>query len=158
MNSIETDKCTIGLGFGQVYGGLGGNFLFYPQRNLGIFGGFGYAFAGAGYNVGTKFRFIKENSGSKIIPSIDIMYGYNASIVVANATQYNKLFYGPTIGFGLDIKSTSNRGYLSVDLLIPIRSSEVQSYIDELKNNHGVEFKNSLLPISISVGYRFVLN
>ena len=37
---------------------------------------------------------------------------------------------------------------------VPIRSSAVETYIDDLEENHGVKFANNLLPIGFSVGYR----
>jgi len=46
------DATSFGIGAGFDYGGFGGNLLIYPHRNIGIFGGFGYALAGFGYNEG----------------------------------------------------------------------------------------------------------
>jgi hypothetical protein len=87
------------------------------------------------------------------------MYGYNAAVAVANAQEYNKLFYGPSIGAGLDIgRLVKNKGYLSLAILIPIRSPDVDNYINELQNNYGVSFNNNLLPITFSIGYKFVFN
>jgi len=51
------EKTSIGFGFGQDFGGYGANFTYYPIKNLGVFGGGGWAMAGFGYNVGLKFRF-----------------------------------------------------------------------------------------------------
>nr|WP_321412703.1 hypothetical protein [uncultured Carboxylicivirga sp.] len=152
------DPVSLGLGFGQDYGGLGANFLVYPQDNIGFFFGGGYAIAGFGYNVGAKIRFFsKTNPRTNFF--ITGMYGYNAAIKVQNASEFDKLFYGPTIGFGLDTGKRSYRnGYWSFALLIPFRSSAVQDYFDDLEDNHGVQFENELLPISFSIGYRFRLN
>ncbi len=61
-------KTSIGIGLGMDYGGIGGSLLFYPQTNIGLFGGVGYAFAGLGYNVGVKIRLITENHTSKLFP------------------------------------------------------------------------------------------
>lgn len=153
------DKFSLGLGLGMDYGGIGGSLLVYPQRNIGLFCGVGYAFAGAGYNVGAKFRIVSEQSTSAVTPYLLAMYGYNAAIAVKDGEEFNKLFYGVTFGAGIDYRSSrSSSGYWTFALLIPIRSSDVQPYIDDLKNFHGVEFKNDLLPIGISVGYRFILN
>lgn len=148
------DRTSFGIGGGLDYGGFGGNLLIYPHRNIGIFGGVGYALAGLGYNVGAKFRIVSVKHRSD--PYALAMYGYNAAIAVKGASQYNKLFYGPTIGMGLDLHSKQAKsGYWSLALLFPIRSSELDLYIDDLKSNHGVEFKNGLMPITVSVGYRF---
>ncbi|HEY4786842.1 MAG TPA: hypothetical protein VIH57_12375 [Bacteroidales bacterium] len=158
-DGAKPSTITLGIGLGMDYGGVGGNILLYPQHNFGIFGGVGYAIAGVGFNAGAKIRFISENSTAKLQPYALAMYGYNAAIAVTDASQYNKLFYGPTLGFGLDFNPNSAKGgYFTLAILVPIRSNDVDKYIDDLKNNHGVEFKNDLLPIGISIGYRFKLN
>lgn len=159
QNNFSCDITSLGIGFGLDYGGLGGNLLIYPQRNIGLFLGAGYAFAGLGYNLGVKLRIIGDKHTSSTSAYLIGMYGYNAAIAVSNANQYNKLFYGPSIGFGLDYKSyPAKTSYWTFSLLIPIRGSGVDNYITDLKNNHGVVFKNDLLPIAFSIGYRFILN
>lgn len=151
------DKTSFGIGAGFDFGGIGTNLLVYPTENVGLFGGMGYAIAGVGFNVGAKFRLISKKHNAD--PYALVMYGYNAAIAVKNASNYNKLFYGPTFGFGFDLRSNRiKRSYWSLALLIPIRSSEVNDYMDDLKNNHGIEFKNELPPIGISIGYRFIIN
>jgi hypothetical protein len=88
------------------------------------------------------------------------MYGYNAAVVIADNTQLNKLFYGPSLGAGIDIRSKkpSSRGYLSIALMVPFRSRDAQDYIDLLKNQYGATFTNDLIPIGFSIGYKFILN
>jgi len=159
LGSRQIDKVSIGIGAGLDFGGFGGNVIYYPIKNFGIFGGVGYALAGAGYNVGVKYRYIPDKPTSKIDPYGMIMYGYNAAIAVLNASQYNKLFFGPTLGLGIDFRrKPTNKGYWSFTLLIPIRSSAVNDYIDDLENNHGAEFQNRLFPVGISVGYKFIIH
>jgi len=149
------DKLNIGLGLGLDYGVLGFNLLYYPQRNIGLFGGLGYAFAGTGFNVGAKLRIVSKNSLVYTAPYSLIMYGYNASVIIINAPELSKIYYGPTLGFGLDFKlKTSSKNYITLAILIPIRSPEVQEYIDHLKKAYGIEFKNGLPPIAFSIGYR----
>jgi hypothetical protein len=151
------DKATIGLGMGLDYGGFGANFLYYPQKNIGLFVGGGYAIVDFGFNGGIKLRLVSDKPSAKISPYLLAMYGYNAVIGVSNATEYNKIFYGPSLGFGFDFSRPEKRGYWAVALIIPLRGSEVNTYIDDLKDNHGVTFKNDLLPIAVSIGYRFIL-
>ncbi len=153
----EFDKVTIGLGMGMDYGGFGVNLLYYPIENIGLFGGVGYALAGTGYNAGVKIRII-PGASSRVNLAFLGMYGYNAAIQVQNAKDYNKLFYGPTLGFGLDTHPAHiKNGYWSFAILIPVREPGVQEYIDHLKSNHSVEFKNDLFPFAISIGYRYLL-
>ena len=157
--SSQPDIVSIGFGAGLDYGGFGRSLLIYPQNNVGLFAGGGYALAGPGYNVGAKIRFTSRYKFVKFSPYLLAMYGYNAAIKVSNATKYNKLFFGPTIGVGVDHKSWPGKsGYWSFSILVPLRKPEVDEYIDDLKNNHGVEFKNELIPIGFSIGYRFILN
>ena len=85
------------------------------------------------------------------------MYGYNAAIAVTDASQYDKVFYGPTVGIGIDLKSRpSSKIYYSIGLSVPIRSSEVDDYMNDLKNNHNVEFKNDLFPVTFSIGFKYI--
>jgi hypothetical protein len=157
-NPALCDKAAFGIGMGLDYGGFGGNLLVYPQKNVGVFLGAGYALVGVGYNVGTKLRLLpKRESG--LSPFFLAMYGYNAAIAISNAHELDKIFYGVNIGIGFDtgIRPTK-AGYWSFALLIPFRSPDVDLYIDDLKQNHGAEFKNELLPFAISIGYRFILD
>lgn len=149
------DQLSFGIGVGFDYGGFGANVLAYPHKNVGLFLGGGYAMAGFGFNAGAKIRIITQ---TKIHPYFIAMYGYNAAIAVTNATQYNKLFYAPTIGIGVDSHPRFKRnGYWSVALMIPIRSNEVTDYTNYLKTQ-GVVLKNSLSPVGISVGYHFIIH
>lgn len=150
------EKVNFGLGLGLDYGGLGLNLTGYITDNFGLFAGLGYNFVDAGFNGGLKYRFLPKGSASQTRPYILGMYGYNAVVKVIDAESLNKIFYGPTFGFGIDRKSNPYRSTMwSIALLIPIRSSEVDDYFTDLENNHGVEFKNRLIPIAISLGVRF---
>ncbi|HLZ17714.1 MAG TPA: hypothetical protein VKQ08_11765 [Cyclobacteriaceae bacterium] len=149
----QVDKATFGLGIGLDYGGFGANFSVYPAKNFGLFGGAGYALAGVGYNVGAKIRFMSETS--RIVPFLNGMYGYNTAFVVTNATQYNKFFYGPSVGFGFDFHKPRRNGYLSLGLVIPIRGSDVDNYIADLRSQ-GIVISNPS-PVALSIGYRFIL-
>jgi len=148
------DALSFGLGIGFDYGGFGGNVLLYPQKNIGIFAGAGYAMIGMGFNAGCKLRIAKSEKAN---PYFIAMYGYNTAIGIKDGEQYNKFFYGTTIGVGLDLKPT-RIGYLTFALLLPFRGKEVDDYLNDLKNNHGVTFKTDLLPIGFSIGYRFMIN
>ena len=156
---IKYDMINLGLGIGQDYGGIGVNLAVYPEKHIGLFIGGGYAFAGFGYNAGLKLRLVSQKKYQPVNLFIIGMYGYNASIAVADGEQYNKLFYGPTAGIGLDIGPRKrNKGYFSFSLNVPFRSPDVDEYMDDLEKNHGVEFQNGLIPISFTLGYKFSLN
>lgn len=147
---------TMGMGVGFDYGGIGCNLSVYPAKFLGFFGGFGYAFAGPGYNVGIKLRAFRGKP-KVASPFITAMYGYNTAIIIDNQQELNKFFYGLSAGFGIDTKYTSDKlGYWSFAILIPIRGPEVDDYIFDLKYRERVEFKNELLSFGISLGYKVV--
>ncbi len=154
--STNVDRVAFGLGLGFDYGGIGGHLLAYPQKNIGIFAGAGYALIGLGYNFGLKFRFLPHNKSPRTVPYLIGMYGYSAAIGVSGASQYNKFFYGPTFGAGLDLYPKHKKaGYWTLAVMVPVRSADVNNYIDYLKNTQGATFKNSLLPISFSLGFHF---
>ena len=153
------DRISFSLGMGMDYGGLGGNFTFYPTRNLGFFIGGGNAIAGFGYNTGLKYRIIPETLNKKYNPYGLLIYGYNAAIHIFGTKEFNKMFYGPTLGVGFDYRSfLMARGYWSFALLVPIRSSNVNAYMDDLEKYENIEFKNGLFPVAISIGYKFIIN
>jgi hypothetical protein len=157
-SSERIEKSSIGFGMGLDHGGFGANLVLYPGRNFGIFGGLGYAFAGTGYNAGIKIKLVGANHKSHIYPYLLGMYGYNAAIVIYNAKEYSKFFYGPSFGLGVDIRQKwEKRGYLTIALILPVRKNEVNDYFD-LMQNRGVEFTNKLFPVAFSVGYHIIMN
>jgi len=156
--STPVDQLSIGIGGGLDYGGFGGNLNYYPINSVGLFGGVGYALAGVGFNAGVKYRYIPKKPDARVRPFALAMYGYNAGIAVLNASQYNKLFYGPTLGAGIDFhRNPQKRGHWSFGLFVPIRSPEVDDYMDRLENDYGVDIQNPLFPIAISIGYKFII-
>jgi len=154
----QFDKISIGIGGGLDYGGFGGSLLMYPAKSVGLFAGAGYAFAGMGVNAGAKIRFISKTPVPRTTPYIMGMYGYNAVIAVYGANEYNKFFYGPSFGIGIDFpKRFERNGYWSIALLVPVRGPEAKNYMNELETNHGIDFKIGLLPVAFSFGYKFFL-
>lgn len=153
----QPDLCSFGLGAGFDYGGFGANVIVYPQRNIGLFFGGGYAIAGFGYNGGIKLRLIPSKM-SVVDPFLIGMYGYNAAIYVSGNTNLNRIFYGPSFGAGIDIhRKRTSKGYFTVAILVPVRNHEVSDYKGELQYYYGVS-TSDLLPVSVSVGYKFTLN
>lgn len=153
------DKITLGAGVGMDYGGIGGNLAYFPHKNIGLFAGVGYDLLGVGYNIGGKVRLVSEEKTTYVMPFVLAMYGYNAVIKVSNADYLNKTFYGINFGAGIDIRPSpkKKKGYFSLALLLPIRSSEVDSYIDSLEKNYGVVFSRKLWPVGFSIGYKLIL-
>ena len=156
--NTTVDQISVGVGGGLDYGGFGGKLIYYPKQSIGLFGGVGYALAGLGFNGGVKFRYIPDKPNVRIFPYGIAMYGYNAAIAVMNASYLNKIFYGPTLGGGIDLYSNPNkRGYWSFAVFVPIRKAEVKTYMDQLENEHSVDFNNKLFPITASIAYNFII-
>jgi hypothetical protein len=146
LNKETRDVVSTGLGVGLDYGGIGCNLLIYPQKNIGIFGGCGYVFAGLGWNAGVKLRFIKQEQTSILTPFFTAMYGYNAAI---SYNYFKNIYYGKSFGFGVDYRSKFNKKrYWSFALNIPIRDPQAD------KDLKSLNVDKSFLPFNFSIGLR----
>jgi hypothetical protein len=144
---------SFGVGFGQDYGGIGARLTFLPDQHVGFFGSVGYIFAGAGYNIGVMARIKPEN---RTVPTISVMYGYNAAIKITGASQYDKIYNGVSLGFGIISKSYRDpKNYWHFGLILPFRSSEFDSDFNALKANPGIVGLEKPWPVTISIGYHF---
>ncbi|HVN58833.1 MAG TPA: hypothetical protein VMT63_11075 [Bacteroidales bacterium] len=144
-------KLNLGFGIGLDYGGIGGRLAFSPDKHIDIFGGAGYNFLGAGFNAGLAYKFLPE---SFICPYISAMYGYNGVIKVTNAAEYNQTYYGPSFSIGGQFWSHRMPGFFNLELVIPVRSSEMHDDYNKLKNL-GASM-SALLPVAFSVGFHFL--
>ena len=155
-SKVEVEKeeiVTAAVGLGLDYGGIAGfKFTLNLHDNIGVFGGLGWAFLSYGYNGGAKINFAPK---SNINPHLQAMYGYNTGLIISNDSDLSKIFYGGTVGFGFDFKSTKRKSYWTLGLLIPIRNEEVFDYMDYLEDEENVDFQKDLSPILISIGYKF---
>lgn len=159
VEGLRKEFVTAGIGLGFDFGVMGTNLLVFPQKNIGLFGSLGYNFVDLGFNFGVKIRAHLPNEFIRVDPFIIGMYGYYAAINILNAQDLNKIFYGTTVGAGIDyyFKST-NKMYMSFALLIPIRGSEVQEYITFLQTHYNIQMNNSLSPVGLSFGLHFILD
>ena len=147
------EKVNIGFGLGVDYGGLGGRVTFLPKKNFGLLAGLGYNFAGAGFNAGGVFRIAPDR---RVVPCLYAMYGYNAVLRITGAMDVKKIYYGPSAGFGLEIKSKRNKGvHTNIELLLPARPAAFQTDINQYRSM-GVVISDPL-PVSISIGYHIGL-
>ena len=154
---ISYDRISAGLGLGLDYGGIGANILMYPHRNAGFFLGLGYNFVKVGVNSGIKARVILGDSRNNIGLSALAMYGYNAAIGIKNYPELSKVFYGFSVGLGIDYRPLGGTDdYAFLGLYIPFRKPEVKEYIDNLKGS-GVQFERELSPVLIAIGYRITI-
>jgi hypothetical protein len=138
-----------GLGLGMSYGGVGVRLSVFPTANVGVFGALGYNLHKAGYNFGGIVRALPK---SRVCPLLIGMYGYNGVIVVKGAEQYNKTYYGPSFGGGMEIRSRNGQNFLNIELLYPVRSKQWDRDVDGLLNNSAIEMTRPL-PVTFSIGY-----
>ena len=83
----NSDIAALGIGIGLDLGVLGANLIVYPQRNIGVFGGFAYVLIGTGYNVGIKLRGIRKSTQNRVIPYAIGMYGFQTAVVIVNEAK-----------------------------------------------------------------------
>jgi hypothetical protein len=149
-------QLNLGLGFGIDYGGIGARLNYVPERHFVVFVGAGYNFVKAGYNVGASYRF---NPTNRWCFYYTLMYGYNAAVKVENASHYDKVYYGPSTGAGLELRLNKDKGnYFNFELLVPIRSQEYEDDFEDIKNNPNIQIYAEPLPVTISVGYHFSID
>lgn len=154
-DDAETSELYLGVGLGLDYGGIGGRVSFFPKSKgvqPGIFIAAGYAISGIGFNAGLLASFA---ANKKVSPTLAAMYGYNAAIKVIGASQYDKLYYGPSVALGFKIRSSGiNAGFIHIELVLPFRSSQFENDIDNLINNPAIDIRRPT-PVAISIGYHF---
>jgi hypothetical protein len=158
-NSAPLDKITLGVGAGYDFGGYGGvNAIYYPQRSIGVFAAGGYTPAGIGYNFGIKLRAISNKSASEVMPFFVAMRGYYTAVAPKDFSYYNRLFFGTTLGAGVDFRPDNSKfGYITGTILVPIRNVDSKNYIDYLNTFAGVPITHKLHAINGSIGYKFIL-
>lgn len=147
----ETSRVNIGLGIGQGYGGLGARLSLLPAKFVSIFGGVGYNLHKAGFNIGGSFKLLPDK---RVTPTLIGMYGYNAVIVVFGKEEYNKTYYGPSFGAGLELHLKSRQDFFNFELIIPVRSQQYRDDLDKVQNDPDVQL-GTPLPFTIGFGYHF---
>jgi hypothetical protein len=158
VNSFDREssppKFNVGLGIGLDYGGIGGRVEFLPVKQLGLFAGLGYPLVDFGYNLGARFRVLPDK---RICPSVGVMYGYNGVIKVQNMDEYNKLYYGPSMSGGVEIKSKNNSNFFNIELVLPFRDQSFYDDWDKIKQLPNMTVKSEPIPLAFSIGYHFAL-
>lgn len=150
---IDFTRVYMGLGVGIDFGGIGLNAMSMVTEHVGLFGAFGYNLDNIGLNVGV--RLYTKDQLARWRPYFSAMYGYNAVYIIKNADNFNRTFYGTTIGVGVDLKD-SRSNFWTLALQVPFRSDDVKAYKTYLENSN-IEIKRDLLPITISLGYRIAI-
>jgi hypothetical protein len=151
----NTMEWNLGLGLGIDYGGLGLQLQCRPAAPLVVFAGGGYALAGLGYNAGVQGRILPA---AKWCPFVSGMYGYNAVIVVKGADEYDQIYYGPSVGLGVENHNRQNvENFWRFELIIPARPSEFTEDLEALKKNPLIDMRSEPPPFAISIACHFGL-
>lgn len=153
INVNEVAHGSIGLGVGLDYGGLGAQSSFYINDHVDLFVAGGYVLVGLGLQGGLLFNLSPKK---KVNPTFGVMYGYNAALKVQGASQFDKIYYGPSISAGIMIRSRN--GALNrwrYEVILPYRSSEFDADVRYLKSLSTISFRNEPWPVLISAGYLF---
>jgi hypothetical protein len=145
----------IGAGLGLDYGGLvGARASFYPMKYMAIFASLGYNILGVGWNAGVIGRFIPADGKHGVRPYIKVMYGVNGSTVVEGKSMYDKMYYGITVGAGLEARfGKTKRSGINADINVPFRSPDFWATIREIKDNPNINMRNDPFPVTVSIGY-----
>jgi hypothetical protein len=145
----------LGAGMGMDYGGFGINYTAFLVKNVGFFAGVGFAYAKVGYNLGLKLRFLP---GSKLNPFALGMYGYNDAYTVSENSAWSAIFNGYTVGIGTDYRAKpKSKGYWSVALLLPFKTSEASDYEDTLNTQFKGNYDSWVNTVGFSIGYHWII-
>lgn len=155
---VNYDEVSLGVGGGFDHAGLGIKLQYYPTKNIAPYVGFGYNLLDASLSVGVKFRLLNSET-PKYTPYLFGNWGYTTVFRIINDPSLDMSFNGPSFGIGIDSKiKEKSIGYWSLALTVPIRGQQIDDYIEELKDKHGVIFLTTFPPVGISVGFNFILS
>jgi hypothetical protein len=144
-----------GIGFGLDYGGLiGVKATFYPIKYMGIFGAAGWEYIGIGWNAGVLGRLIAADGTHGARPYMKVMYGVNAVTTVSGLGGYDKMFYGFTVGLGLEARFGRRKASgINLDLNFPFRTPDYFLQVSNMHNNPQIKMTSSTIPVTVSIGY-----
>ncbi|HTN45976.1 MAG TPA: hypothetical protein VL098_06470 [Flavipsychrobacter sp.] len=150
--NIKKTNAFMGFGIGMDFGGIGCKVEFVPVPYVGIFAGLGFNFQQIGFNGGLSFKALPHK---RLTPTLQTMYGYNAVIMIAGAAKYNKTYYGPSVGVGLDWKVGKNNNKLFAGIYHPFRSQAYHDDLARVKADPGIEMKSEPGAVTASIGFNF---
>ncbi|MBL8000529.1 MAG: hypothetical protein JNL05_01090 [Flavobacteriales bacterium] len=149
-----SDAAHLGIGGGLDHGGLGIRLDLPFTRHLAGVVGAGYALVGPGWNAGVQYRFAPD---SKVGMYATALYGYNGVIKVENASQFDDIYYGFSVGAGAEFRVTHSTNFFRLAVLVPFRNAQFWSDWSGLENSSLIEVKQGPLPVAFSIGYHFSL-
>jgi hypothetical protein len=144
----------IGLGLGMDFGGVGGKLEYMFLDYAGLFTGVGYNFYGFGFNGGVM---LKAMPSKDFTPYLSGMYGYTGVVSIENASEYDRIDYGFSLGGGLEFK-TKNQNAWQIGIVKPFRSQQFLDHYQDLVDNPDIQISASLRPIAFSIGFKMVIH
>lgn len=154
--SFKPEMISVSAGIGLEYGGLGLNYIVFPQKNIGVLFAGGINTVGLTYNVGVRLRLIKNENKEKFIPYLTAMYGCNSIIFLRFGSSLNRISYGYSVGIGVESHPKNvKKGYWTFGILYSLRDAEVANYISELNDKQSMGFRFGCFPVTLSIGYRW---
>lgn len=150
LSEDEASYADLGFGLGLGYGGIGGRLTAWPAKPVGLFAGVGYNLNSAGWNLGGILRVLPDK---KVRPILVAMYGYNGVIVIVDAPEKNKTYYGASFGGGIELHQRNGQNYFNFELIFPVRKQQFHDDIRSLSNS-GISISEPP-PFTIGIGYHF---
>lgn len=149
-----SDDAHLGIGGGLDHGGFGLRVDVPVNHHFAFVAGLGYAIVGLGWNAGLQYRLMPD---SKVGMYATALYGYNGVIKVENSSLFDDIYYGFSIGAGVEFRRSNSTNFFRMALLVPFRNAEFWSDWSGLENSSLIEVKQGPLPVAFSIGYHFAL-
>jgi hypothetical protein len=145
----------VGLGVGLDYGGMFGVQVgLTAVKHLTFFASGGYYMFQGGWNVGLKTLLVAKTSKHGARPYLKVMYGSHSVIYVDGADEYNKVYKGWTVGFGLELRfGKKKQTGFNMDLNVPLRTPDFWTDYNDMKNDPRLEVTAEPLPVAFSIGF-----
>lgn len=155
MSSSE-GKTFLGVGVGLPFGGYGARLSINAEEHLTVFGGAGYNMLGLAANGGVQLSIPCQNQAEVYFTG---MFGYNSLIIMDRAPEYNKTYYGASVGIGAKIHSLRFEGsYWDVGVLAPFRPQSYKKDLQNIKKNPMMHIDSEPLPVLFYIGYNIMLS
>lgn len=142
----------VGFGIGLDYGGIGGRLTYCPDVNFGLFVSAGFVLIGFGVNGGALVKLAPKE---KVCPYFGVMYGYNALIKIVNASEYNQIYYGPSLKIGVEFWTRRKQSFFDIGLILPKRSQDYFDDLNKVKTNPAITMKSEPRSALVSLGLNF---
>lgn len=148
-------KVDLGAGIGLDYGGIMGLQLGYsPIPHLMLLASGGYYLIQFGWQAGLRGLYPANDTHHAIRPFVQVLYGYNALILVNGYEEYDRAYRGVTPGAGVQFRfGKGKRNGIDIALDVPIKSEDWRRDFDHLKNDPRLEALKEQSPVTISIGY-----